>query len=1630
MRILNFILSSVALMTAVFCNAETPTPINGSFSSSSMHFDMDACSAYNALTTNFDYSEFTPVVTNSSSCLQMSIMGGNLYRDEPLRNPHSCTEGVDGSTAMCVSSVMDCAYPAGHMRSVKIDVIVEPGTDGTGTLSSLSFYEQAPENYSWIDGGSGPNNYPTLYGMRVLKDGVEVYRSERNSTSTDWTLESFSFLDEPAFVVDTRAVFTFEFIGYCLINNGSTVSAWDLDEITIESSCGTIIDGGSLSLNSGSTATNVCVGLGQDASVNVQVSGNQGPNSSYVITDESGIILDVPASGPPFDFEGAGTGVCLIWHVSSDGNLGGLTVGSDAANLTGCFNLSNPVTVTRTTADGGTISGGPNGTTVCAHGSNLVEVDLTGNSGNSRWVVTDMNGMIIGLPSGSPFDLSTIPADECILWHLSYTGNIGGLSIGGNANNISGDCFDLSNPLTLIKQGVDGGVLSSDGVTYINICEGDGNSNIVDVVVNNNDGANSQLVITDAQGNIIDANPSFPYDFSGSTTATYSIYNVSWNEQLTGLSVGSNINNLSGFCFAISNSVTIDKEGAEGGSISSTLGNNISVCVKGVVSDQIPITLTGADGEFGRWIITDNDGNIIGLPGAPPIRLDPELGDNCMIWHLSFESSFQGLFLGQNVADFSGCYDLSNPISVSKSAVGGGVISENGQTFINYCGTQNQILNVGIRDNFGDNSVYALTDDRGIIIELITSTPIDFSNYGNGSYRLTHVAYNGSLSVLSVGSDIATLSGECFDVSNTMTIDKFSPSPGTISTASGTIEVCADGFEDNVEVTLTGNVGAFNRWLLTDLNGNIIGLPNGSPFNFEGYPNGSCLLWNVSYENGISGLVLGENAADLVGCFALSNSIQVNKIAAIPGNISADGRTTVSICLEDSESDVIDVTLSGNDSDDGAWVITDDQGSILEVVDGPPFDFSNAGTGVCRIYFVAYNEISGLTPGASINDFTGCYGISNSITVNRNGSEAGRLSTDGGFEEVSVCVGDGNADLVNVFVNGSDPGGTDRFVITDEDGTILGLPGGSPIDFEGAGVGICYIWNLNSNGTITGLVVGGNVNDIEGCHGFSNPVVVNRSSADGGAATRSVLLYNMESCDATNITEGEQDYSEFTPLINNSSACTQLSGSNVYRNNPTVNTHSCTPGFNGMTATCISSLNSCTYEANSDLALRFDVTVTPGPNGQGSISTLSFYEAAPQNFTWINGTSGINNFPTQYGIRVLKNGTEVYRLTEQETSNFYSIETFDFSSNPDFTVTTTTVFSFELLGYCLVGANSTVSAWDIDDIRVESTCQGGLNGGTLSIQDGAGGSTDVIDVCADDGEDENIMVSLLDAAGPNMSYVITDINGDILALPSNQPFNFEGAGEGVCLIWNLAFINGLRGAFVGANAADLQGCYSLSNPITVNRFVSPDCPENIIAGGNLTLSSQLTDSKLCVDDGLESSIMVDVYGNSGSGSIFLLTNEFDVITKVVNAFPMDLEGYDVGTMRIYHVSYEGILENMSPGFSLLQLEGEFAISNRIELELTSCMEEEVDEVLVIEEFATAFDLYPNPSSNQITIRTNVLAKNISEYIIYDSYGRILSNHTLSEGQELKVNVTDLAEGVYYIKMISGLSETMKRFTKM
>ena len=143
------------------------------------------------------------------------------------------------------------------------------------------------------------------------------------------------------------------------------------------------------------------------------------------------------------------------------------------------------------------------------------------------------------------------------------------------------------------------------------------------------------------------------------------------------------------------------------------------------------------------------------------------------------------------------------------------------------------------------------------------------------------------------------------------------------------------------------------------------------------------------------------------------------------------------------------------------YIITDDQNNILGIPPGNSQNFEGAGTGVCRVWGVSYSGALIAQPGdnaAAVALANSCFELSsNFIEINRTGVDGGEVTTVDGETSIYTCPGDGVADAVSFNVMTNEPGANRQIVVTDDNLNVLGLPPGNTVNFEGAGVGECWV---------------------------------------------------------------------------------------------------------------------------------------------------------------------------------------------------------------------------------------------------------------------------------------------------------------------------------------------------------------------------------------------------------------------------------------------------------------------------------------------------------------------------------------------------------------------------------------------
>ncbi len=418
------------------------------------------------------------------------------------------------------------------------------------------------------------------------------------------------------------------------------------------------------------------------------------------------------------------------------------------------------------------------------------------------------------------------------------------------------------------------------------------------------------------------------------------------------------------------NTATCDAAGGTltGGPFAFTVGDGVADNIAAV-----SITLANNSGTNSQWIVTDEDGLILGLPPMPSVvDFDGAGPGTCLVWHLSYEDGIEGLAGGENANDLAGCFSLSNPVSVVRTAacdVAGGTLAGGPFEFTAGDGVADNITpgSITLTNNTGANSQWVVTDSDGYILGLPPMpSAVDFDGAGYGTCLIWHLSYEDGLEGLAPGMNASELEG-CFSLSNSITVvrtaaDGCNTNGGALF--GGPFEfTVGDGVADNIapgSITLANAGGANSQWLVTDEDGTILGLPPmPSVVDFDGAGPGTCLVWHLSYEDGIEGLAAGANANDLVGCFSLSNPIAVVRNAAGQG-IDLDLDITVASSTYERYEEV-DYTISV--TNDGSETATD-----VVVAAGLPsgmvYTDDQVTQGDYNLYFEEWN-VGDLAPGAT-----------------------------------------------------------------------------------------------------------------------------------------------------------------------------------------------------------------------------------------------------------------------------------------------------------------------------------------------------------------------------------------------------------------------------------------------------------------------------------------------------------------------------------------------------------------------------------------------------------------------------------------------------------------------------------------
>jgi len=345
-------------------------------------------------------------------------------------------------------------YPMGELRSQLLRddnkfprgaiVINSPITTDTILLeddAALTF-DVASMNLTDPDGDSLVYNYQ----LSLVQDFSQTFYTKKVSSAEP---AQFNAADIYQAAIDTGLIWLTPRTVYQRMNvsDGAVSIFGSRDPFTLTLKPNVAADGGSIALANGAVDTVICID-GVANPIDVVLDGSAaGTNFNFVITDLAGNILDLPAGNGPFDLDGAGVGTCQIWYLASHIDLMGAAVGNNVSDLTGSFNLSNPITVYRQAPDAGIItllSGATDTTVVVGSATFTLQHSTAADRLDYNYVLTDDQDRIIAAldPSiTSTLSINGIPLGTYRVYGWSFL-NLDEPILGANISTLTDDACE------------------------------------------------------------------------------------------------------------------------------------------------------------------------------------------------------------------------------------------------------------------------------------------------------------------------------------------------------------------------------------------------------------------------------------------------------------------------------------------------------------------------------------------------------------------------------------------------------------------------------------------------------------------------------------------------------------------------------------------------------------------------------------------------------------------------------------------------------------------------------------------------------------------------------------------------------------------------------------------------------------------------------------------------------------------------------------------------------------------------------------------------------------------------------------------------------------------------------------
>lgn len=1179
----------------------------------------------------------------------------------------------------------------------------------------------------------------------------------------------------------------------------------------------------------------------------------------YLVVDDSNVIVYIGTRGT-IDFSALPGDNFTVYAFNFIGSIRAEVGDPLSTPLTsGCYALTtNSISVTGDAPSAGMVSteaGEAEAYTCPGDGlADIVRFDSSGvDAGASfAYLVTDENNIITRVLSNDTDDFENDSIGVSRVWGVAYNGNLTAAP-GDNAASASlaDGCYSLSsNFIAIFREEPAGGTVSTEGgAATVELCAAGGSSTAIRLDSMGVGNSSFTYVVTDTNNVILFLSGSDEIDLDTLATGVYR----AWGLAYTGMLIAApgdtaSVVSLSDGCFSLSdNFVTVDKQGADGGSIATDTGETEAfACPGSLEQDTIRFVSDGTAGDNFTFLLTDTSNVILSLPDTNYLLLSSLNEGIYRVWGLAYNDTLTAM-PGDTASSSTlsdGCFALSNNfLTVYFSLPPGGTVStENGETEVFTCPGN------GIADTIrfdstgvgGGEFAYLITDTNNVILSLPSGDFEDFESAGAGISRVWGLVYADSL-LATVGDTASNtiLAVGCYALSdNYITVIRQQPDGGMVmANTGGTVAFTCpgDGVADIVQFARDGARGPNYTFIVTDTNNVVQEVAAGSA-DFESYGAGVSRVWGIAYTGNLTVMAGDTASAGALSddCFGLSgNYITVYRQAPNGGSVATEaGQAAVNTCTSDGLGSLIRFDSAGTSNSAYAYVVTDTNAVIIHISTNDGIDFEGTGGGVCYVWGLAYTGNITAVPGdtasaAPLSD--ACFDLSdNFVTIIKEEASGGTVSTEDGAGEVFLCPGDGLADTVRFDSLGAF-GGAFTYLVTDTNNVILSFPDADFKDFETDGIGISRVWGLAYSDSLTAMAgdTASAATLATGCYALSsNFITIYRDVPDGGTLSTADGSEVITACAGGSLAGAIRFDS--MDVVNSRFAYIITDTNDVILFEPAPSLS----GFSGDGPGTIRVWG---------MAYTGNITAVVGDTLPAAILTDECYDLT-DNFITVNQEKVEGGIIQATGGRLT-----VYTCPGDGVPDIVNFENYgEFSESYGYLYTDT---SDVLLGFDGTGPfnfdgleSGIYHVWGVAYSGAftasigDSILLGGLSDGCFSLSDnfvtafndvpdGGTVSTEtgdtVVTVTVGDGLNDWVRFDSTNTSNSLYTYIITDDNDVVLAIPGGDRVNFENSGAGTCFVRGLAYTGALTFA-EGDTIAVLDSlstdCYSLSsNLITVNR---------------------------------------------------------------------------------------------------------------------------------------------------------------------------------------------------------------------